>query len=132
MGYFLPINNFLGGDCMLTGKCSEAIIKLLKEGDFNVRVTVANPLSRFTQKSYADGAWKETIRDSIGEGLYCSENYYKVVCTVEDGSFEYHLAGNMIVRECWNHIVNANAVRLDITKMPVKNNSTRTWIIVRP
>jgi hypothetical protein len=119
---------------MLTRNCQKAVGLLLTEDDFNVRVTVAKNASlhqRYTQKSYVDGAWKEYMRDSMGEilnsGKICSVECF-IAKDNDVKGYSYKVASSDIINHVWSLILNADGVRFKITN---SNNKKLSWIIVR-
>lgn len=122
---------------MLTRKCQETTGLLITEEDFNVRITFAKNANlngrfgRFTQKSYVEGAWKEYMRDSMGEVLNRSTEYF-VECTIvkagEVKKLSEKLLSNQIINHFWQDIEDADGVRFTATNAIGKNLS---WIFVR-
>ena len=117
---------------MLARKCEETVGKLLKQGDFNVRITVVKRLPRNAKRSRIDDVWIKTLKESVGGGiLFNSTNMYLVTCVTEHSSINFETTGNRIVDECWKYIQNINVFRINIIKNPYNRNNTHSWIIVR-
>ena len=117
---------------MLARKCEETIGKLLKQGDFNVRITVAKKMPRGAKKPHVDESWKEALKESVGGGiLFNSTNTYLVTCITENASTNFQATGNRILDECWKHIQNVNVFRINIIKHPTNKHNAHSWIIVR-
>ena len=105
----------------------EALNELLKEGDYNVRVTVGN------RGNQTDGAFKELFRDSLGGGIIESKEIMSFVVT---GVTDLGTTVNNRVRIEGNKLIDImdkcslfdfTALRLDM----VTKTSKKTWIIVR-
>jgi len=122
---------------MLIGKCQKTVSLLLKEDDFNVRITVATntiPKNRFTQKSLIDGIWREYIRDSVGELLNTDKvDYLTEILVIKDETpdkFEGTLNGKQIANYLLlQSVLNADGIRITITQA---NRKQLSWIIVKP
>lgn len=116
---------------MLTRKCLSNLELLLGENLFNVRLTTVPKLSRFTQKSYEEGRWKEFMRDSIGGTLNTTNPYAVKYTIVVNGEPKTHFAkvsGKEIINHFWHIIKDADGVRFDVTN---EKNTILTWIIVK-
>jgi hypothetical protein len=114
---------------MLTRNC--AITKLLREGDFNVRVTVFDPTRCSNDPEYQKGAWVEMIRDSIGGGIVNSNTKVKLI--IEHANKKHPFRGILkgsLVAEMIR--VSCNAPEpLRISIAPANDTSKlRTWIFV--
>ena len=114
---------------MLTRNC--AITKLLREGDFNVRVTVFDPTRCSNDPEYQKGAWIEMIRDSIGGGIV---NYRtKVKLIIEHANrkqaFRGIISGSLIPEMIRVSCFVPEPLRISIA--PANDTSKlRTWIFV--
>lgn len=108
---------------MLTRKCQETLGLLLRDDDFNCRVTIAY----YTE---TEGAWKEHLRDSLGQILLSENKYNFKVFTEQDGNvswMRYFTKGKNIIGETWDDIKLCNGVRIEI----VSRKGTRSWVIVK-
>lgn len=115
---------------MLTRNC--AITKLLREGDFNIRVTVFDPTRCSNDPEYQKGEWVEMIRDSIGGGIVNSHDKVKLV--IETTSRKHPLFSGII-----SGYVIAEMIRVTChTPEPIRvsiapaydTSKLRTWIFV--
>ena len=108
---------------MLNRNC--AITNLLREGDFNVRVTV------FDHSTHTKGAWIEIIRDSIGGGIVNSTERIKAEIIDENGRCIVCgiLAGNNIANIIDAYCKDPIGLRITLTKLSDRSK-VRTWIIV--
>jgi len=104
----------------------EAVNKLLREGDYNVRVTIGH------HDNQTDSAFLELIRDSLGGGIINSRNEFRFV--VNAVRFEavfsggiFDVKGNEFIANLKENIHDYVAVRIDI----IKQRRIKTWIIVR-
>ena len=114
---------------MLTRNC--AINKLLKEGDFNVRVTVFDHTKCSDNPDYQKGAWIEMIRDSIGGGIVNSHDKIKLIieCAYNKRHFRGIISGNVIADIIRVTCHTPEPIRVSIA--PANDTSKlHTWIFV--
>ena len=114
---------------MLTRNC--AIIKLLKEGDFNVRVTAFDHTKCSDNPDYQKGAWIEMIRDSIGGGIVNSNTKVKLIIEYEDRPHPFHgiISGSRIAE--WIRVSCPTPTPIRVSIAPASDTSKlRTWIFV--
>ena len=114
---------------MLTRNC--AITKLLREGDFNVRVTVFDHTKCSDDPNYQKGAWVEMIRDSVGGGIVNSNNKYKLIIEYVNRPHPFRgiLKGNLIAEMIRVSCPTPEPIRISIA--PASDTSKlRTWIFV--
>jgi hypothetical protein len=122
---------------MLTGKCQKTVSLLLREDDFNVRITVAQNAtakSRFTTKSLIEGIWKEYIRDSVGELLNTDKSdYFTEILIIKDETskkIEATLTGKQIAQNLvLQSVLDADGIRITVIQA---NGKQLSWIIVKP
>lgn len=120
---------------MLTRKCQTILGLLLTEDDFNIRLTVAKnavPTKRFMRRALIVSAWKECIKDSIGEILNSNEEYFIDILVVRGEhilKYENTLIGNEIINNFWYLILDADGIRVTVTE---QNGKQSSYIIIRP
>lgn len=118
---------------LLENGLREIISKLFLTGDLNVRLTINQTLSRFTQKSVADESWKESIISCIGKNILEDTKEYAVNCKISNGDHSYEFnfiaKGNEIMYNCWKDLVDCDAFRIDITSS--FKSKKLSWIIAR-
>ena len=114
---------------MLTRNC--AITKLLREGDFNVRVTVFDPTRCSNDPEYQKGAWVEMIRDSIGGGIVNSNTKVKLIIEHANKKHPFRgiLKGSLVAEMIRVSCNVPEPLRISIA--PANDTSKlRTWIFV--
>ncbi|MBR6689147.1 MAG: hypothetical protein IKL68_03945 [Clostridia bacterium] len=114
---------------MLNRNC--AITNLIKEGDFNVRLTVFDPTKCSDNPVYQKGAWFEVIRDSIGGGIVNSHAKVKLIIEYGSGKHPFRgiIRGSLISEMIRVSCPNPEPLRISIA--PVSDTSKlRTWIFV--
>jgi len=112
---------------MLTGNCQKAVASLIRQGDFNTRVTVV-------PKCDSEVAWHEWFHDVFGNAIN-ELKLYEVECTTYSNE---HLTLNKknimvksftdIINPFWDKMICADGVRLTLTAKD--NGSSRSWIVV--
>ncbi len=117
---------------MLTKECRREICALLKN-EFNVQVTVVNKYDEnLMSPLLIIEEWEEAFCNSVGsEILNDDKNWYKVVLRGVRGICELESKGNEIFEELEDYYHDEDVVRIDITKLPEKSNTKKTWIIAR-
>ena len=114
---------------MLTRNC--AIINLLHEGDFNVRVTAFDHTKCSDDPDYQKGAWLEMIRDSIGGGIVNSHDKVKLIIERANGArpFSGIISGYIIAEMIRVTCHTPEPIRVSIAP-EYDTSKLRTWIFV--
>ena len=101
---------------------------LLYIGDFNVRVTKVDK-----KNVTSDCSWKEVFRDSIGGGIIndTTNMYYFDIMTGSGACIQSSAVGHELISEIFDFIKNEDLVRINLIKLPSKNNNPRSWIVIR-
>lgn len=120
---------------MLTRKCQTILGLLLTEDDLNIRLTIARnavPTKRFMRRALIVRAWKEYIKDSLGEILYTDKEYFINVLVIRGEhvlKYEETIMGKKILNNFWYLILDADGIRVTITE---ENGNQLSYIIIRP
>ena len=112
---------------MLTRKC--VIEKLLKEDDFNVRVTAFQASRISGDPKLQKSAWLETIRDALGGGIVNTNLQHSVQLEDENGTIVGTgvVAGKNIAKVI--DAVCETPIPIRITIKSCESLNDRVWII---
>ena len=105
---------------------SEVMSKLLRTGDYNIRVTIGK--TDYTP----DLAYLELVRDSLGGGIINSGDIYSCIIYVvhldgKETSLRLEMAGKQIMAQTACFIKRSLGVRFDISD----DKTVRSWMIAR-
>ena len=111
---------------MLTRNC---VTDLFEKGDFNVRVTLFDREPKFYLPEAYKAAWIETIRDSLGGGIFPSNEVrdFSVKKAEQKASYLYSGTANQFIQELKSSRQKPTSIRITILGKP-----DRTWIILIP
>ena len=105
---------------------SEVMAKLLRTGDYNVRVTIGK------EDYTSDSVYLELTRDSLGGGIITSNDTYNVIMYVvnldgKETSLRLEVIGRQLMLQIACFIKRSLGIRFDISD----GKTVRSWIIAR-